>query len=365
MKVKIQQFLFGKNHSWATVGKEIGRELLKRHHEVHFISTDGLKEEFVDPDLSPYVRTVPDRHYDLNYSYTAPKNFATHLSGNDGFKAGCWNYEWPQIPLTFVKAILGNTADTFLPSSKWFYNICLENKIPKEKLTLMPHGINVDNFINALPMELKTNKKIKILINVTQLHIRKNLKGTLDAIGQALNKNDDVCLVLKVGDKKPTMAFEVYFSDVFNAFKKKYPNHVECLVLKDYVLNVASLYKACDILFLLSHAEAYSLTHAEGLISGHVVFSSKYGGAEDFLTEQNSFLIPGKIVRAPKESQYWEPNLFNSHFEPDIKIAAEKLRYCIDNFDKVKAEKLSYVTYDVIDSFRWEKQVDILEGLVK
>ncbi len=116
-------------------------------------------------------------------------------------------------------------------------------------------------------------------------------------------------------------------------------------------------------MFLLSHAEAFSLTHAEGLISKMVVFSSKYSGPLDFLTDDNSFLIDGKLIRAPRNSQYWESDPKNFYFDPDIKIAAEKLRYCIDNFDEVKKDKLSYITKEVIDSFGWDKQVPILEKL--
>lgn len=364
MKVKIQQFLFGKSHSWSVSGKAIGRELLKRGHEVHFISTDGVNKEFVDEDLVPHIRTFTDKHYDLNFAYTAPKNFSLYLGGNNGLKFGMWGWEFPILPRSFISSISGKNVDKFLAVSKWYYDILLENKIPKEKLELMPHGVNLNKFINAVPMELKTDKKIKILINITQLHIRKNLFGTLAAIGEALNKNDDVCLVLKIADKKPAYPFELNFQDIYKEFNKKYPNHVECLIIKDYMPNIESLYKACDILFLLSHAEAYSLTHAEGLISGNIVFSSKYSGPLDFLTDENSFLIPGKLIRAPRQAQYWEPNVMNSFFEPDIKIAAEKLRYCIDNFEAVKKDKLSYVTQEVVENFSWSKQVDIIEKLV-
>lgn len=366
MKIKIQQFLFAKNHSWANVGKAIGRELIKRGHEVHFISTDGVKEEFTDIDLRKNIRNFPDSSYDLNFSYSAPKNYATYLSGNAGFKCGMFAYEFPYLPRSFIQAISSKYVDKFMTVSNWYNDICVnENKISKDKLCLMPHGVDVEKFINAQPMELKTDKKIKILINITQLHIRKNLSGTLAAIGEALNKNDDVCLVLKIQEKKPEYPFELNFNEIFKEFNKKYPNHVECLIIKDYIPNIESLYKACDILFLLSHAEAFSLTHAEGLIAGNIVFSSRYAGPLDFLTDANSFLIDGKIIRAPRFSQYWEPNSMNSFFDPDIKIAAEKLRYCIDNFDEVKKSKLSFVTPDVIDNFSWSKKVDILEKLIK
>ena len=365
MKVKIQQFLFGKNHSWSTVGKAIGRELLRHGHEVHFISTDGLNKTFVDADLIPHVRTVPDKQYDLNFSYTAPKNFPLYLDGNSGFKCGMYAYEFPILPRNFIQNIAGKSVDRFLPVSKWYYDVCISNKIPENKLTIMSHGVDIGRFTNCNVMKLKTDKKIKILINITQLHIRKNLSRTLAAIGEALNKNDDVCLVLKVSAKKPEYPFELNFDDIYKEFNKKYPNHVECLIIKEYIPDIESLYKACDILFLLSSAEAFSLTHAEGLIAGNVVFSSKYGGSLDYLTDDNSFLIPGKLIRAPRQAQYWEPHPHNSFFEPDIMIAAEKLRYCIDNFDQVKAEKLSYVTKEVIESFSWSNKVSVLEGLVR
>lgn len=365
MKVKIQQFLFGKNHSWSCCGKAIGRELLKRGHEVHFISTDGINKEFVDLDLVPYIRNFPDQKYDLNFAYSAPKNFQLYLGGNNGFKCGMFAYEYPILPRNFIQNIAGKNADQFMTVSKWYNQVCLDNKIPADKLTLMPHGIDHVKFNSAQPMKLNTDKKIKILINVTQLHIRKNLSGTLSAIGEALNKNDDVCLVLKIQEKTPEYPFELSFKEIFKEFNKKYPNHVECLVIKEYIPNIESLYRACDILFLLSHAEAFSLTHLEGLISGHVVFSSNYGGALDFLTNDNSFLINGKLIRAPRQAQYWEPHPQNSYYDPDIKEAAEKLRYCIDNFDQVKKEKLSYVTKKVVENFGWDKQVDILESSVK
>lgn len=365
MKVKIQQFLFAKNHSWSNVGKSIGRELLKKGHEVHFISTDGIEKEFTDPDLIPHIRNFPDRDYNLNFSYTAPKNYPLYLSGNNGLRCGMFAYEFPILPKNFIQNIAGKNIDKFLPMSKWYYDVLVnENKISPEKLCLMPHGVNVSAFNLAQPMQLNTDKKIKILINITQLHIRKNLSGTLAAIGESLNKSDDVCLVLKIAEKKPQYPFELSFQDIYREFNKKYPNHVECLIIKDYIPNIESLYKACDILFLLSHAEAFSLTHLEGLVAGNVVFSSNFGGALDFLTDNNSFLIPGKLIKAPRQAQYWEPSAYNSFFEPDIKIAAEKLRYCIDNFDSVKKDKLSYVTPEVIEGFSWANQVSILENLV-
>ena len=76
MKVKIQQFLFGKNHSWSFVGKNIGKALLDAGHLVDFVSTDGFENKFSD-GLSN--SSIIGSNYDLQFSYTAPKNFQHYL----------------------------------------------------------------------------------------------------------------------------------------------------------------------------------------------------------------------------------------------------------------------------------------------
>lgn len=367
MKVKIQQFLFSSNHSWAHVGKEIGRSFLKKGHEVHFISVDNkgkncVIDKYVPEDLREHIKDIPDANYDCQISYTAMQNFPRYLANGKKNRFGIWNYEFNDFKSSgFPKYHLA--TDKFLPSSKFFYDICLQNGIPAEKMKIVPHGVNADLFLNATPMVLKTQKKYKILLNIAQPHIRKNLAGTLEAFGKAFTKNDDVCFIIKVVDKKPESAFEVSFSDVFAKFKKKFPNHAECLVLKDYIPNIESLYKACDIFFHLSNAEAFHIPALESLISGMVVFSSRYGGAIDFLNDNNSFLIDGKLVRAPREAQYWVPSSYCGYFQPDTDQAAEKLIYCIKNFDEVKKKKLASITPEFIQNNSWDAQTKIIEDL--
>jgi hypothetical protein len=75
MRIKIQQFLFGKVHSWSLVGQNIGRSLIKLGHNVEFISTDGIVDEYIPTDIKPFVKTDPSGIYDCQISYTAPTNW--------------------------------------------------------------------------------------------------------------------------------------------------------------------------------------------------------------------------------------------------------------------------------------------------
>lgn len=335
MNIVLNQFL-GLNHSWSVVGQEISRAFIKQNHNVNLKSTNGYNN--FPKDLLPYVKDNLDFSYDLALSYTCPKNFPLLLAkGNK--KIGIWNYEFQTIPKSFIKYI--NSIDKFLPSSKWFYDICLENKVPADKMIMVPHGINWDNFENAIPLKLNTQKKYKFLINFGQPHLRKGLSQTLEAWGKAFIKKDDVCLVIKCVLKKPDQPFEVDFKDILNRFKKKYPNAGEILIISDFLDNIASLYKSCDALFMLTQAEAFFLPALEQLAAGGLVITSKYGGQLDFLNEENSILINGRVSRASLKAQYWEANTQAVWFEPDINEAVEKLRYVYNNMEELKKNKLN------------------------
>jgi glycosyltransferase involved in cell wall biosynthesis len=211
MKVKIQQFLFGKNHSWSIVGKSIGRELLKIGHDVDFVSTDGVKDQFVPDCIRPHIRPAPVGTYDLQLSYTAMKNFQPYLTNGSKNRFGIYNYDGSVLPPHWAKCY--NHTDKILPSSEYAKQVFIDAKVPESHLIVVPHGIDIGDF--DIPEEkiykLKTKKTVKILNVCGQVHRRKNLAGILEAYGKAFTKDDDVCLVLKVADKPPTTQFEISF----------------------------------------------------------------------------------------------------------------------------------------------------------
>lgn len=252
MKVCIEQFLGG-NHSWSVCGHNLAHAFITQGHEVHLRSTNGY--EHFPNNLTPYIKEKLDYNYDLQLSYTAMLNFAKYLSHGNKNRFGIWNYEFDILPFGMAKYV--NCVDKFLPSSNFFYDICIKNNIPKEKMAVIPHGVDWNKFQNAIPLELKTDKKYKLLINFGQPHIRKNIAGTLEAFGRAFSKKDDVCLVIKAVDKIPSAAFEVSFKEIYNNFNKKFPSHGECLIITEFIPEIERLYKSCDILFMLPHAEAF------------------------------------------------------------------------------------------------------------
>lgn len=364
MKISWQGFL-GRNHSWAYVAQNICRELDKSGNQVEMSSTNGL--DHFPNDLKHLLREQLSDDYDLEMSYTAMKNFPAYLNhSKKSKKFGIWCFEWcgkNALPEGFSKHY--KNCDRILPPSEYAKQVFLESGVPEQSMTVIPHGYNVKDFEEAEKYNIH-NDKIKILLNVGQPHLRKGLDITLEAFGSAFTRKDNVCFVIKVVDKKVEQPFEVSFSNLFQSFHKKYPNHAEVIVIKDFIPNMYSLYKACDIHFNMTRAEGFGLPFLEAAISGLVNISPNFGGMKDFCNENNSLLVGGKMDYATPSSLYYQHKLGVYWFTPSKTEAVDKLRYAVDNVVKLK-EKFSKNNEKIKEEYTWKnvskKIVNLYESI--
>lgn len=354
MRIKFQQFLNG-NHSWGVCGQNLAKSFIKKGHDVTLQSTNGY--DFFPKELQSHVRSLSGS-YDMAISYTAPGNFSSYLAGAK-HKFGIWCYEWPLLPNGFAKHYLA--TDKILAPSSFARDIFINNKVPSNKVTVVPHGINREDYLNAKPFSLKTNKSKKILVNIGQPHLRKNIVGMLEAFGKAFTKNDDVCLVAKISKKEMKFAWDQDPNVLFKDFYKKFPNHAEVELITNHIPDIASLYLSCDILYTLSFAEGYYMPGLEAFAANKMVIAPRYGGQLDYLNDSNSLLVDGKVVRADMKMQYWSPNLFNTCFESSTDDAASKLQTSVKQYDELM-NKFSTNIQSVVDRHSWDQATDkILE----
>jgi glycosyltransferase involved in cell wall biosynthesis len=362
LRVKIQQFLFGGTLlSWSLVGHNIGRALMKRGHDVEFVSTDGIIDKFVPIDLKKHVKGEPTGRYDLQVSYTAMHNFPRYLAHGFKNRFGIWNLDGTVLEKGMVKYY--QCCHKMLPSSDFSKQVFIDGKIPEDHLVVVPHGINLSDFETEDKYKLKTTKKTKILLNIATPHKRKNLKNTLKAFGKAFNKSDDVCLVVKVskGNVKD-QKFSVDFDNTLSKFKKEFKDHAEIEVIPGFIPSIIDLYNACDIIFMMSHLEQWWLPGIEAMASGKLVVASNWSGQLHYLNNDNSLLIDGKVVRMPRGYQYWNPSPMAKMFEPSIDDAVDKLRYAVENYEGL-LQKFGPSMYDTVQRFTWAKVGEQIEGL--
>lgn len=348
-------------------------------HKVDLFSTNGI--EHFPEDLKPYLRghisqedvitphnfydTVAcklDATYDMQLSYTALRNFCNYFVRGEKNRFGIWNYETTILPTAFAKYY--KCVDKVLPSSQFSKKVFSDNGMPADKQVVVPHGIYLDRFNNLGKYPLKTTKKYKILANIAQPHLRKNIPGLLRAFGKAFTKQDDVCLVLKVARKSPQPGFDVPFDEIYNRWTKEYPKHAEVEIIDKFIIDIETLYNACDVVYTMAHAECFWMPGLEGFAANKIVVAPRYGGQLDYMNDENSILIDGKEIRADFRMQYWEPSPYAKVFDPDQDQAAAKLKDLIKNYDDY-LKKFSPGMQEIVHKFTWDNAAKQIIGLCK
>lgn len=374
-----------KSHSWSIVAQNICRELSKLGHDVDMFSTNGILHfpEDLKKNLKGYIEEKQlvtadnymelignklDVEYDMQLSYTALRNFGSYFTRGDKNRFGIWNYETTVIPTAFIK--YAANVDKVLPSSNFSKKIFTDNGMPSNKQVVVPHGIHLDRFNNLGKYPLKTTKKYKILCNIAQPHMRKNIPGLLKAWGKAFTKTDDVCLVLKISKKSPNAdkdsgaMFDVSFNNIYNDFDKRFKNHAEVEVIDTFITDIETLYNACDIVWTMAHAECFWMVGLEGFAADKIVIAPRYGGQLDYMNDNNSILIDGKIIRADAKMQYWEPSPYAACFDPDTDQCAAKLKDVISNYGDYH-KKFSPKMKEILPDYSWTKVAERIVGLCK
>lgn len=354
MRVKIQQFLFGKSHSWSIVGQNIGRSLLKLGHDVEFISTDGFEEKYCPKDLFPHVRNNPEGEYDCQVSYTAPHNWAKYFRNGDKNRFAIWNFEYKGKGILPGMAKYNNFVDCVLPSSHFTKQVFLDMGIPENRMVVVPHGINLEDYQGEGKWPLKTNKSKKILLNLAQPHKRKAIPLALESYGKAFSSKDDVALVCKViTANKQNQNFDVNFFDLIKRFRKRFPKHAEINVVDTFIPDISDIYRSCDVNFSATHTECWHLPSLEAIACGLVNVVPRYGGMLDFCNDDNCLFIDGKEVIAPRDHLYWDQKGSPVHFKISTDDAADKLQKAVRDNEVLKQQYLPAMK-KTAEQFTWE-----------
>lgn len=326
------------------MGWGIAQSLIGQGHQVDLFSTDGAKHlpSSLKNNLIGYVEEnnnsivfgrVPDKDYDCQISYTCMINFQHYLSNGTKNRFGTWCYEWNgknALPNGFAKNY--KYCDKLLAPTNFAKQVFIDSGVPDNHIEVIPHGIS-SNYMNTSTIKLPTNKKFKILANIAQNHLRKNIPGMLNAYGKAFSKKDDVCLILKAKHKPVVAPFEVSLQDCLNNFYKQYPNHAEIKLYSEFLEDISILYRSVDATYTLANSEGFYFPGLESIASGKLAIAPNWGGQIDFLNSSNALLINGKEARANPKSMYWSSSPNATWFDPSIDDAVDKLRYAYLNFE--------------------------------
>lgn len=309
---------FKGNISWSTVVEELLHAMEQMGHRTCLLSTNGyrgMKYYDVSRGLSDEVyhrdHIRSGNCFDVDLTYTVPENFPHRFLPSSKCKMAIYAYESSVMPERWKDYY--RLVDYVLPPSKYCADMFVANGCSKDKIKIIPHGVDTDVFNRqaAGKLNINTEKKFKFFC-LAEPHARKQLDKLLDLYCRLFTSDDDVCFVLKTklfnttddyADKK---GHEVDLKPVLSALRAKYGASMpEIKVIGTRVKNIASLYAACDAFVLMTASEGWCVPYLEAMAMELPVIAPRFGGQLEYLTDQNSILTPCGVRQAKPNEQYW------------------------------------------------------------
>lgn len=399
MKIRFHT-MSGTLHSWSLTIQHIARAMKKiGGHDIFIRSTNNLEHfpedlkqhllpgyhglfgdkgdepaDFIDQDgniisVDPKNR-IPNiedknRPYDLEFAYTVPLQYPRRFYPESRCRMAIWNYESSILPPGWH--LYPRAIDYLLPSSQYSYDIFANNGIPREKMAIVPHGVDTVAFNpNIPPFKLQTEKKVKFLLNAIP-HARKLHDRVFKAYCDAFTGDDDVCLVLKTKFLVPNdpvrKPFEVNVKEMLEKELGKRKNPPEVEVINDiFIDDIGSLYTACDCVVGMSSCEGWWLPGIEAMACGSLVIAPRHGGQLEFLNDSNSLLVDTGEMLAPLTHQYWQPHPKAVVGDPDTRHCTELMRRVYDNLDAEKA-RVRDAAKATVEKLSWENAAKMILAL--
>lgn len=348
--------ILSSTHSWAVVGGELSKALYNLGYDIEVQSTNGTKA--MDQLLKGIICKTPDPA-PIGISYSIPRNIR---AVNGRKKAIIYNYETTRMPPGMVRD-LNQYADLILPSSNFAKDIFVQNGVRRDKIEVLPHGVDINKFNPDIPPMDLGNNKFKFLC-VAEPHARKGFELLLRAFAEEFASTEDVMLVLKTSVKTGRrMHYEIDIKDLLKRFRRGYAM-AEVRLITDKYPSLGPLYTACDAFVLPSRSECFGLPVLEAMACSLPVITTGWGGQTDFATKSNSYLISYKIVNAPKPMQYWHFDPRGKISAPDVQHLRTLMRHVYKNFEEAK-QRAELAYQQAIPHYTWENVGEHLIELMK
>jgi len=236
-------------------------------------------------------------------------------------------------------------SDGYWCNSEFEKKIAIDNGVDPEIVRVIPNGTTVNP--DCEPMKL-SKKSYHFLALGNLGDIRKNTKKLIKAYISTFTGDDDVCLVLK---SQPGHANSDPTSLVKDEMMGR-KNPPAFLVIHKDLPDLSPLYKACDCLVHISHAEGFGQTLLDALKFGMPIIAPLYGGYVDFALPH---------IKPVKHYEI-DATLFPKYISRSTWIDVDFDDLC-RNLKECYKDKTSRKDIDLVPNYTWERSADkVMEG---
>lgn len=296
-----------------------------------------------------------------------PMSWPLHMARKPKALIGVMIHEGTSVPYQYADIGSAKELDQIWTCSEHSKESILEgarqfNKdIPSDKVKVVPHGYNPVHY------HPQGNKKTFNMADdhFTFLYVGGWSQGTRDRKGldifyqafvQEFKKDEKVRMIAKITN--------IYNSQGYNPVAilqgiERGDNAAPIIIIGDDYANLddlAALYRCADVFVMPTKADGFNIPGLEALACGVPVLAGDYGGQNEYLREENSWLLTEGTfdwaTDANKALYDW-----TKWKTPSVKEMRQKLRYLYENQKEVKAK--AAVAYDSVKHMTWDNSASI------
>ena len=332
-----------------TIGNTWKGYIRQPHNNEPYL-TEEMKKMLVSQTLFNNDNTridSPIYNYDPNYKpdvhiVLVEMNNHYFYDDYDGYKIAFNVWESTRYPDDFFQRL--HYFDEVWVPTQWQFNSLMEQGYPKEKISIVTEGVDVDVF---KPLEvIRPMEKFRFLL-FGRWDYRKSTTEIIRSFGETFKNNDDVELICSVENPYPYDGLKSTKErcDVHNVNYKniKYLNFPS---RKDYIkyLREGHVFLSC------SRSEGWNLPLIEAMSCGTPSIYSDWGGQLQFAQNKG---IPVKISHM-RNANITDVDVNGEYCEPDFEDLKDKMLDAYNNYEDYKKRSVEESKL-IHDEFNWNR----------
>lgn len=385
----IRSFTWGRaDLSWSRVMERLLLAAEQEDHDVSLLSTNGYdgmqywSAARAAAEAERLKTKMGGAPFDIDITYTIPKNFPDRFLRDSRVKIGRFDYESSILPPFFRENL--NAPDYLVASSQFVADVFRRAGAHEHRIRIIHSGVDRAIFNeNVKPLDLQklgVSGSPFVFLAVAEPHFRKQLDRLLQIYCERFTAADDVVLIIKTklfDQGEPRQGFEQDLRPYLAALKAKYGNKMpQVKVLGKKLPSLAALYKAAHAFCLATVGEGWGMPFLEAMSCGSLVIAPEYGGQLEFLNKGNSLLCPVKIQPALPQEQYGAYPFENLDWRaaldmpkgvvgrPDETVFGDIMRSTYENYSSM-LEPLKNEMRATADKFTWKAAAHQMLELAK
>jgi glycosyltransferase involved in cell wall biosynthesis len=247
------------------------------------------------------------------------------------FNVGYWMWELPEFPEEWAPAF-GYTDEVWTPSQFTRDSVASVAPVPVRIVpcSLDPH-MKVEGRIDRTKFGLHPDRFVFLfLFDFHSFLERKNPLGLIEAYKNAFGGRRDIELLIK-------SAHSAEHKEELDLLQRACSGaNIRILDAVMARQDKEELMAAADCYVSLHRSEGFGLTLAEAMMLGRPVIATAYSGNMDFMSEEDSFLVPYKMITIDRTHG---PYKAGYHWaQPDLDYASDVMRH-VEMHREAAAEK--------------------------